>query len=175
VTDRTSDGSVSAAVIDSAIGASSLPLHRPEVSSACRRPGATVTARLALVVACTPPLSVAMAVTVSVKSASLLAGGVMVESASCAGRQAPHAATEVGAVVERRTGRNAADGDASVSEPSVSVRRRRSTARSARLRCRSPAPPQVGCIGGRGDRDRDRAALRGGAAAVARGGGHRRA
>ena len=84
VTLRTSDGSVSAAVIDSAIGRSSLPLAGETDRVGASATASTVTARLWLVLALPAP-SVEVAVTVSVKAASLLAGGVRVRPATCAG------------------------------------------------------------------------------------------
>ena len=79
--DRVSDPSVSVSADEklSAIAVSSLPEASGLVSLGASATALTVTSTVSVVVSVSPPLvSVEVAVTVSVKSASLLAGGVMV-------------------------------------------------------------------------------------------------
>ena len=83
-TDTVSDVSVADVEIDSAIAVSSEPVAAETVRFGASATAFTVTARVWLVEAETLP-SVEIDVTVSVKSASLLAGGVIVRPLSCAG------------------------------------------------------------------------------------------
>jgi hypothetical protein len=77
---------VSAEETESAIALSSFPVTSATVSVGASATGSTVTSIVSTVVAVSPPsVSVDVAVTVSVKSPSLSAGGVIVSPASCAG------------------------------------------------------------------------------------------
>jgi hypothetical protein len=123
--DRLSEPSASArdGLIASAIAVSSLPLAAPVARFGASAIASTVTGSVAVVDAVEPPsASVVVAVTVSVKSASLFAGGVSARPASCAG-----VSVQVPSAFLTPADRLALDGTPEIridrlSEPSVSTR-----------------------------------------------------